>query len=730
MSTISRRSLLQLGALAAATSAVVPATAKYRRLQSPADAPWQIRSHRWIQVAFTEDDPGNYDPDLWFRYFQEIRAQGACLSAGGAIAFYPTDVPFHHRSSFLGSNDSFGEMVRGCRKLGMAVIGRVDPHSINEAAFAAHPEWAARLADGSPMRHWADPTRYVTCSHGPYNFEFMPKVIREIVERYQVDAIFGNRWDGHTVCHCASCQRLFREATGFAIPETMDPADKVRRAYMVWENEHLYSLIDLWTATIRKAQPQGFYMPGSTSRPQPRLDFDPRRLAAIAFMTVDRQGRAGNTPAWINGRNAKAHRAFMGKKPVANIFSIGLEETFRWKDSVQSPEEICLWLAEGMAQGFRPWLCKFNAKPFDKRWMPVVADVYQWHANNQRYLTPGDNLARVAIMVSNQTTAFYERKQPAGELDAAQFGYYHALLESRIPFEIVDDHYLDAGSLARFRVLILPNIAALSDAQCRQLTEYVRGGGRIVATHETSLYDEWGMPRADFGLSELFGCSYAGHTDKNVRNSYLATHPGHALTRGLEDTPRIIGATGYVAVKPHDGVPPDSPLMLIPQYPDLPMESVYPRDTTTRTSMAYCRDVGRGRVVYLPMDIDRCFWQVMNPDQRLILRNAVEWAADEPSFIHVEGPGVLDIACWRQPDFITVHLVNLTNPMLLHAPFRELIPAGPYRVKLTLPPDVVVKSVRSLATGAHLEPSLRERELTVEVPSILLHEVLVIGPGA
>ena len=87
MSTISRRSLLQLGALAAATSAVVPATAKYRRLQSPADAPWQIRSHRWIQVAFTEDDPGNYDPDLWFRYFQEIRAQGACLSAGGAIAF-------------------------------------------------------------------------------------------------------------------------------------------------------------------------------------------------------------------------------------------------------------------------------------------------------------------------------------------------------------------------------------------------------------------------------------------------------------------------------------------------------------------------------------------------------------------------------------------------------------------------------------------------------------------
>jgi hypothetical protein len=724
MSNISRRNLLRLGAIAAASNAMrLPAVTKTGAVTT--DSAWPTTSHRWIQVAFTEDDPGNYDPEFWLRYFQEIRAQGACLSAGGAIAFYPTDVPFHHRSSYLGKGDSFGEMVRGCRRLGMAVIGRVDPHSINEEAYAAHPEWAARLADGSPMRHWADPSRYVTCAHGPYNFEFMPRVIREIVARYKVDAIFGNRWDGHTVCHCDSCQRLFRQATGFAIPQTQDTADEVRRAYMVWENDHLFSLVDLWTATIRKVKPDGFYMPGSTSRPQPRLDFDPRRLAAIPFMTVDKQGRAGNTPAWINGRNAKVHRAFMGAKPIANIFSIGLEEVFRWKDSVQSPAEIRLWLAEGIAQGFRPWLCKFNAKPFDKRWMPVVAEVYRWHATNQRYLAPGTNLARVAIVVSNQTTAFYDRKQASGELDAAQFGYYHALIESRIPFEIVDDHFLDAASLARFRVLILPNVAALSDAQCRQLVEFVHAGGRIVATHETSLYDEWGTQRQDFGLSELFGCSYAGRTEKSVHNSYLATQPGHVLTRGLEDTPRIIGATGYVSVNPHGGAE-TSALMLIPSYPDLPMESVYPRDTSTLVSMAYCREVGQGRVVYLPMDIDRCFWQVMNPDHGLVLRNAVAWAADEAPFVSVTGPGVLDIACWQQPGSITVHLVNLTNPMLLRAPFHELIQMGPYQVKLTLPPGVGVRKVRSLATGAELPTHLRDRELMVDVPGILLHEVLAI----
>jgi hypothetical protein len=166
--------------------------------------------------------------------------------------------------------------------------------------------------------------------------------------------------------------------------------------------------------------------------------------------------------------------------------------------------------------------------------------------------------------------------------------------------------------------------------------------------------------------------------------------------------------------------------MLIPSYPDLPMESVYPRDTSTRTPMAYCREVGRGRVVYLPMDIDRCFWQVMSPDHLLVLRNAVQWAADEEPFVSVTGPGVVDIACWRQPDCITIHLVNLTNPMLLRTPFRELIPMGPYRIELTVPPGVSVNKVRSLATGTDLAVSSRDGKLTLEVPSILLHEVLAI----
>ena len=47
--------------------------------------------------------------------------------------------------------------------------------------------------------------------------------------------------------------------------------------------------------------------------------------------------------------------------------------------------------------------------------------------------------------------------------------------------------------------------------------------------------------------------------------------------------------------------------------------------------MVFCREVGKGRVVYFPMDIDRTFWEVLAADHLVLLKNAVEWAADEPA---------------------------------------------------------------------------------------------------
>ena len=52
----------------AAALSAAPASAQ------PAAGGWYDRPMRWAQVAFTEDDPGNFDLRFWLEYFQRIHA--------------------------------------------------------------------------------------------------------------------------------------------------------------------------------------------------------------------------------------------------------------------------------------------------------------------------------------------------------------------------------------------------------------------------------------------------------------------------------------------------------------------------------------------------------------------------------------------------------------------------------------------------------------------------------
>lgn len=157
------------------------------------------------------------------------------------------------------------------------------------------------------------------------------------------------------------------------------------------------------------------------------------------------------------------------------------------------------------------------------------------------------------------------------------------------------------------------------------------------------------------------------------------------------------------------------------------MEEVYPRpESKTTQPEVYCSEYGKGRVVYFPFDLDRIFLEVMAVDHLQLLRNSIEWAANEPPPVRVTGPGVLDITAWRQKSSMTVHLVNLTNPMYMRGPLREIIPVGRQTVHLTLPLGAVPKAVRLLTAGTTPVHRVRGSSLEVEVPAIDLHEVVAI----
>jgi hypothetical protein len=156
------------------------------------------------------------------------------------------------------------------------------------------------------------------------------------------------------------------------------------------------------------------------------------------------------------------------------------------------------------------------------------------------------------------------------------------------------------------------------------------------------------------------------------------------------------------------------------------MEEVFPRVPRTDIPEVYVRKTDSGRVVYFPWDIDRTFWEVLSVDHGKLLRNAVDWAANEPRPVLVTGPGTLDVTVWRQKDSMTVHLVNLTNPMMMKGPIREFIPAPPQKVTVRLPNGRKAKTVQLLVSS--LTPRVEEANgtITLTIESILDHEVIAI----
>ena len=145
---------------------------------------------------------------------------------------------------------------------------------------------------------------------------------------------------------------------------------------------------------------------------------------------------------------------------------------------------------------------------------------------------------------------------------------------------------------------------------------------------------------------------------------------------------------------------------------------------------AHARRVADGSLRYLDASFSTSLVSVagvdgLNPvDHGKLLRNAVDWAANEPRPVTVTGPGMLDVTMWRQTGSVTVHLVNLTNPMMMKGPLREFIPTPPQKVAIRLPGKA--KKVQLLVSGQAPRVQEANGTVTLTIPSILDHEVVAI----
>jgi putative glycosyl hydrolase-like family 6 (GHL6) protein len=691
--------------------------------------PWYRRCLRWGQTNITEHDPVNYDIPWWREYWKRTAVQGVIVNAGGIVAYYPSKFPLHHRAEFLNGRDLYGELAQAAHDDGLAVLARMDSNRTAEDFFQAHPDWFARRQSGEPYR--AD-DKYVTCVNGPYYDEYIPGILREIVERSHPEGFADNSWSGlqrNSICYCDNCARKFRNQTGSPLPARKNWDDAAYRKWIEWSYARR---VEIWDQNNRVTKAAGgphclwlgMNSGSITSQSNSLRDF--REIARRSeFLLLDHQSRSDATGFQQNADAGKLVHGLLGWDKVI-IESMAL---YQVRVASKPEPEARMWMLEGIAGGIGPWWHMVGAFHDDRRMYRTPEKVFQWHRQNEQYLVNRAPVAAVGIVWSQQNTDFFGRDEAAELVDAPYRGFAQALLRARIPYLPV--HVDDIESQAALAALVLPNLGALSDAQCQSVRRFAGRGG-VVASGSTSLYTENGDARRDFALADLFGAHAAtpdsGRKAAQQAHTYLRLQPEaarHEVLQGFDETDIIPYGGTLERLRTDPGV--TVPLTYVPPFPVFPPETAWMREPKTDIPGLVLNASNSRRVAYLAADLDRRYAHGNLPDHATLLANLVRWAAGDRIGLEVHGAGLLDCQVYRQAGRLIVHVVNLSNEGAWRGPLDELIAVGPLEVRVRMPEDVRGRKIECLVSGLKPALGLRQGWASFQLKSVLDHEVVVIS---
>ena len=694
---------------------------------------WYQRMRRCAQHNFNEYDPQTLEIGKWVEYWSSLKLECLILTGGGLMAFYPTRLADHHRSQFLGGRDLFGDYLKAAKKAGMRVVARLETNWQHEEILKSRPEWFQRDEKGNPSPSAESPYVYHTCIFSNFHAQQVPAIMREIGRLYDVDGFFTNSWPDTGAprrCYCVNCGKLsglgkaqFLEAYQDRVMELCRQLDAVSRE---GRRDRVYNL----------------NIAGGIHAVQ-----SIRKLAEIgSWITADHQGRSGDTPIWDCAQQGRVAYSTMGGKPVTNVVT-GNAGT--WRHSSRGDKEITLWLAQTTASGMVPWYVWLGSQPQDNRWRETGRKYYEWLARHEEHFFNRRPVSNLGVVFSQRLNHLYrvpsatnggygsrrtEQAVPSGRPTDYLQGLYYALLEGRFVFDFIHEDNLTPQALGRYRALVLPNIALLSDGQARSLRAYVDGGGSLLATFETGMYNEAGEPRSECALGDVFGLRQGSARPGMASGYYYGNvERRHEILSGFENTSWLPLGEHRVPVQA-DATPV---LTVVPPYPRGIPEMVYAH---ARAEMPYAgphseepavviREKGESRIVYFPGDIDLCAWRSGNADLSRLLQNSLRWILRDSAPVRVTGPGMVELFAWQTEPGFALHIINYNNPNMTHPWIREYSPIGAQQVSMELPEGTKVAQVDLLRAGQKVHHRQTGRAVEFTVPGVRDFEVAALRIG-
>ena len=642
------------------------------------------------------------------------------------------------------------------KRLGVRILG-VYPPCLQGEVYETHPEWR-RIDTNTTTIPQIDMQKFphggMLCLLGPYG-DFFIDILAEIVTQFpDVDAFSFDGLHYGGVCYCQHCRSSFREETKSEIPNP-DLNDSAFRRYQHWADRRMEDLVRRMQVRLKSIKPT---------------------IALVTWTTnAGRWGHFLSIP-----RNMPTRMNLLLDAPDQEFW---LDESNRGTTIVPAFANAYIWATTNHRVAFsEPYILShgnpygkdsFPAHEIERRMMlaltygacPSIAVIQPKYLQQELYacmdevqrrkpwLTQKQPEPWAAMLMSDNTRNFYGRS--AGRVEerymANVLGTFRAAQEEHLPLTVINDWNLNPTDLARYRVLILPNAACLDDAQTAAIDEFVRKGGGLVASLDTSLFNEYGDPRDNFSLAKVLGVDYRGLPDQNPTTQGQELDVNFAKSIGpdywekrksvFDFRQNVDSFLNQGKMKTYIGGDPvtfKGPAVKVSIHdPEAKVVGSLTDKAGGNSPMfpgIISRTHGKGRVVYFAGGLDAAYYLYAYPYQRLALVHATRWATSAPEPVKIKAPMCVHSTIMRQQtkgdDRLIVHLYSDLNTTAAHAfpnddvPLREeVVPI--HDIQVTFGPQYVLSRVHLEPEGTDLESRNTPDGTSVTVPRLDVHTMVI-----
>ena len=623
---------------------------------------------------------------------------------------------------------SLKEYLTEAHKKNIRVVIYFNVHAIEISYARQHPEWQQIKTDGKPIEDvYSVDSSF--CINSPWREEVF-QTLRKLAS-YDIDGIF---YDGpiffSATCYCDHCRKLYNEKYSSVLPSKTELS--VRRDDVNWskllefQSDSIARFLRDSNRILKAANPQIlFYMNGNTLAPSWPTGRDNRKIITES----DILGAEGGflygeltEPIYKPGAVAKLLETQAGGKPTV-VFDAAKQGP--WTFSKLPAGEISILYSQTITYQGNVWLAISIKPSLHKKEMDVIRKYNRFIKDNPAPFNRTGSLSRIALLWPQEAGNFYSgssvpltdftremKAEQAGNLEEEFYGFYDGLSREHFPFDVIDEEALN-NDLTKYDLLILPNATCLKKEAAERIRDFVKNGGNIISSFETSFYTGSGKKLQDPLLSDLFGIKDAGDVFGPLAWDYVT--PGDNGNFSLKEiNQQYINAPAFgLKVKTASKVPLYFCKPLPGSYSGSPELSDFP--------FIIDNSYGKGKSIYMAGTFGGSLYKYHFPEYYQLLSNLV-YGLSKPMVRLENVPSSVEVALRRGTNSVFLYLINFTSEM--KRPIQRIIPCHDLKIELLL--DENVKSVNALWLGKNIDFRSGEKSVSFVLPVIEDYEVIEI----